>query len=65
MSTSPETNNIKSARTPKRSAADPPTNAQRIGITVTTRGSDESAASRNPVVRIVVGHGTPKVGSRG
>jgi hypothetical protein len=52
-------------RTPKRNAADPPTNAHISGMTATSRGNDRSAANRNPMVRIVVGHGTPNVGSRG
>src|SRR5207249_10695516 len=35
------------------------------GMTATSREDVGSAARRNPMVRIVVGHGTPNVGSRG
>ena len=40
-------------------------NAHISGITATGRGNDRSAANRNPMVKIVVGHGTPKIGSLG
>jgi hypothetical protein len=56
---------MRSALTPSRNAAEPPTNAHNIGINATRIGNGRSAANRNPAVRIVVGHGTPNVGACG
>lgn len=36
-----------------------------MGITTISAGSGRSAATRNPIVAMVVGHGTPNGGSRG
>ena len=61
----PANGSARSARTPRRTAAEPPTTVHRIGIAINAAGRDEPLASRNPTVRIVVGQGTPKVGILG
>jgi len=61
----PAAHNIKSARTCNRMAAEPAMNAHSTGINATARGHGGSAANNNPMVRRVVGQGTPKVGASG
>ena len=60
-SAKPAIGSAKSACTPSRSVADPPMTHQITGTVESPQ--DRGVASINtPAVKIVVGHGTPKVG---
>ncbi len=63
-STAPATGSARSARTPNSHTALTPITDHANGID-DSRIEDGETPMRNPMVRMVVGHGTPNVGIRG